>query len=64
MVITAGPLVHDYAALGPIINNAGGLITDWFGNKLTLNSPNHVVAVGNAELIPDVIKLLGFHEGA
>jgi len=64
MVITAGPLVHDYAALGPIINNAGGLITDWFGNKLTLNSPNHVVAVGNAALMPEVIKLLNFHKGA
>ncbi len=50
--------------IGPIINNAGGLITDWFGNKLTLNSPNHVVAVGNAALMPNVIKLLNFSEGA
>lgn len=60
MVITAGPLVHDYAALGPIINNAGGLITDWYGNKLTLNSPNHVIAVGNPALMNDVIQLLDF----
>ncbi len=61
-VITAGPLLHDYAALGPIINNAGGLITDWYGNELTMDSPNHIIAVGSPELMPEIIQLLEFNE--
>lgn len=61
-VISAGPLIHDYAALGPIINNAGGIITDWNGKRLTVDSSNHVVALGNAELLPEVIQLLDFNE--
>lgn len=62
VVITAGPLVHDFAPLGPIIINAGGAITDWYGQSLNINSPNHVVAVGNADLLPEVIELLAFKE--
>jgi len=62
LVITAGPLVHDFAALGPIIRNAGGLITDWYGKELTIDSPDHVVAVGNPELLPEIIRILNFTE--
>jgi len=62
VVMTAGPLVHDFAALGPIINNAGGRVTDWYGNKLTLDSPNHVLAVGDPELMPEIFRLLEFSE--
>lgn len=62
VVITAGPLIHDFAALGPIINNAGGLVTDWHGKRLNMHSPNHVVAVGNPSLMPDIIALLNFIE--
>jgi len=62
VVITAGPLVHDFAALGPIIRNAGGLITDWYGKELTIDSPDHVVAVGNPELLPEIIRILNFTE--
>jgi len=62
VVMTAGPLIHDFAALGPIINNAGGLITDWHGQRLNVNSPNHVVAVGNPALMPEIIRLINFSE--
>ncbi len=62
VVINAGPVIHDFAALGPIINNAGGLITDWFGQRLNLTSPNHIVAVGNPALMPEIIRLLNFTE--
>ncbi len=60
VVINAGPLVHDFAALDPIIRNAGGLITDWHGDRLNVNSPNHIVACGDVNLLPDVISLLEF----
>jgi inositol-phosphate phosphatase/L-galactose 1-phosphate phosphatase/histidinol-phosphatase len=62
VVINAGPQVHDFAALGPVINNAGGSITDWAGNCLTLDSPDHIIAVGNADLLPEIIQLLGYQE--
>ncbi len=62
IVINAGPLVHDYAALDPVIRNAGGMITDWQGNRLHINSPNHIVACGNPALIPSIIELLDFRE--
>ena len=62
VIINAGPLVHDFAALDPIIRNAGGLMTDWYGNPLNIHSPKHIVAVGNAELLPEIIRLLDFNE--
>ena len=62
LVITAGPLVHDFAALDPIIRNAGGIITDWYGEQLTINSPNHVIALGNPELLPAALQALSFDE--
>ncbi len=39
--------VHDYCALVPVIENAGGVITDWRGAPLTLHSDGRVVAAGD-----------------
>jgi len=60
IVITAGPELHDFAPLSPIITNAGGAITDWYGKPLNMHSPNHVVAVGNRDLLPEVIEVLSY----
>lgn len=60
IVITAGPELHDFAPLSPIITNAGGAITDWYGKPLNMFSPNHVVAVGNKDLLPEVIDVLAY----
>lgn len=62
MVITAGPLLHDIAAVEPIVRNAGGLMCDWYGRPLDMNSPNHVLALGNPALLPEVLKVLDFDE--
>ena len=37
----------DYLALVPVITGAGGVITDWDGNALTLNSGDRFVAAGD-----------------
>jgi inositol-phosphate phosphatase / L-galactose 1-phosphate phosphatase / histidinol-phosphatase len=42
--------VHDYAAFVPIIQGAGGVITDWEGQPLTLSSGPRVLAAGDAAL--------------
>ncbi|NQW00862.1 MAG: histidinol phosphate phosphatase [Rhodospirillales bacterium] len=41
---------YDYAALIPVIEGAGGVITDWQGNALTTASAGHVIAVGDPDL--------------
>jgi inositol-phosphate phosphatase/L-galactose 1-phosphate phosphatase/histidinol-phosphatase len=39
--------IHDYLALVPIITNAGGVISDWQGNPLTLASGSRFLACGD-----------------
>jgi inositol-phosphate phosphatase / L-galactose 1-phosphate phosphatase / histidinol-phosphatase len=39
--------IHDYLALVPIINNAGGRMSDWQGNPLTLSSGPRFLACGD-----------------
>ena len=58
VVVEATLKPWDWAALVPVIEGAGGRMTDWGGAALTLSSPGHVVAVGDAALLPEVIRLL------
>ncbi len=60
IVLNAGPQVHDYAALEPIIRNAGGSITDWYGNRLNVNSGDHIIACGDERLLPELIGLINY----
>ena len=39
--------VYDYLALAPIIEGAGGIITDWQGEALTLASGDRLIAAGD-----------------
>ncbi|WP_431285973.1 inositol monophosphatase family protein [Humitalea sp. 24SJ18S-53] len=49
----------DWAALVPVIEGAGGRVTDWDGRDLTLESARgDVVALGDPGLLPEVIGLL------
>ena len=41
---------YDYMALVPVIEGAGGVITDWKGEALGLHSEGHVIAAANAAL--------------
>jgi inositol-phosphate phosphatase / L-galactose 1-phosphate phosphatase / histidinol-phosphatase len=50
--------VYDYAALQPIIEMAGGIITDWQGNDLNLRSGVNVVASSNKILHEKILKLI------
>lgn len=42
----------DWAALVPVIEGAGGRMTDWQGRTLTLESKGEVIAVGDPALCP------------
>jgi len=59
MVIEAGMSTHDYMALVPVIEGAGGVITDWQGGLLDLNSDGRVVACGDKRLHRQVLAMLG-----
>ena len=49
---------YDFAALVPVVKGAGGHISDWRGDDLTLNSAGKVIAVGDRELWPEVERLI------
>lgn len=58
MVIEAQMNPHDYLALAPIIEGAGGKICDWDGQPLTLNSGHALVALGDERLWSQVQELI------
>lgn len=41
---------HDYTAIAPVIAGAGGIMTDWTGQPLTLSSNGEVLASGDPAL--------------
>ncbi|HEX4113347.1 MAG TPA: histidinol-phosphatase [Stellaceae bacterium] len=50
LVVEADLKPYDYCALVPVIEGAGGIVTDWQGNKLGLQSDGRVVAAGDPAL--------------
>ena len=57
-VIETGLKPYDFVPIVPIIEAAGGVITDWQGAPLTLRSEGHVVAAASAELHEEICALL------
>jgi histidinol phosphatase-like enzyme (inositol monophosphatase family) len=58
LVIENDLKLYDYAALVPIVRNAGGVMTDWRGGALGLRSGGNVVAAGDARVAQAVRTLL------
>lgn len=56
--------IWDWAALVPVVEGAGGSMTDWSGRPLHANGDGTVLAVGNAALVPRITALLGSSAGA
>ena len=48
----------DYCALVPVVENAGGVISNWSGEPLTLTNPGFVLASGNQKLHDAALELL------
>ena len=47
LVVEASLQPYDYSALVPVVEGAGGIMTDWQGNRLGLQSDGRVVAAGD-----------------
>ena len=58
LIVEADLKPYDFCALAPIITGAGGMITDWQGQNLTVVSDGHVAAAGDPSLMPGVINIL------
>jgi histidinol phosphatase-like enzyme (inositol monophosphatase family) len=51
---------YDYMALVPVIEGAGGIITDWVGRPLSLQSSGHVLAAATPQLHAQAMKLIAY----
>lgn len=59
LIIDPGLKVYDYAALIPIVESAGGVVTDWEGKKLDkLESGIKIIAAATSELHIEVLSLI------
>lgn len=58
LVIEADLDLHDFAALVPVIEGAGGIITDWQGRALGHGSGGQVVAAGDRRVHAQALALL------
>ncbi|HEX8485786.1 inositol monophosphatase family protein [Sphingomonas sp.] len=58
LVCESGLKFHDFAALVPIVEGAGGRMCDWNGDPLTAQSEGHVLAIGDPARVDDVLEAL------
>lgn len=58
IIVEADLDTHDYLALIPVIEGAGGLITDWQGKALTPESNGRVIAAGDRRVHAEALELL------
>jgi myo-inositol-1(or 4)-monophosphatase len=58
IVVEAAMKPWDWGALVPVVEGAGGRVTDHAGRPLTLDSPGDVLAVGDPALLPACASLL------
>ena len=57
-MVEEGLKLYDFAALVPIVQGAGGCMSDWSGAPLGQNSGGQVVAAANPGLLDEVLPLL------
>jgi len=62
-VVEAELKLHDFAALVPIVEGAGGQMCDWAGDPLTADSVGEVVAVGDPARVEEILEALACRGG-
>lgn len=61
VVCESGLKLHDFAALVPVVEGAGGTMCDWNGEPLHAESAGHILAIGDPARLEDVLEALGGH---
>jgi inositol-phosphate phosphatase/L-galactose 1-phosphate phosphatase/histidinol-phosphatase len=59
LVIESSHRLHDFCALVPVIEGAGGIMTDWAGRRLGSESGPRVIAAGDRRTHGEALALLG-----
>ncbi len=63
VICEAGLAIYDYAALVPVVEAAGGTMSDWMGNPLDAESAAKggadVIALGDPARLEDVLEAMG-----
>ncbi len=59
IVVEADLKLYDFAALVPIVEGAGGIMSDWQGNPLDAESDGRVIALGEPARLDDVLEAMG-----
>jgi histidinol phosphatase-like enzyme (inositol monophosphatase family) len=58
LIVEADLDVHDFMALVPVIEGAGGIVSDWQGAPLTPASDGRIIAAGDPRIQESTLKLL------
>jgi histidinol phosphatase-like enzyme (inositol monophosphatase family) len=58
IVCEANLKLHDWAALVPVVEGAGGVMADWNGEPLHAASDGYVLALGDPARLEDVVEAL------
>ena len=58
VICEANLKLHDWAALVPVVEGAGGVMSDWNGEPLHQESDGHVLALGDPARLDDVVEAL------
>jgi histidinol phosphatase-like enzyme (inositol monophosphatase family) len=54
----SGLKLHDFTAIVPVIENAGGIVTDWTGRPIDRTSAGDILAVGDRRLHAAALRAL------
>jgi inositol-phosphate phosphatase/L-galactose 1-phosphate phosphatase/histidinol-phosphatase len=58
IVVEKGLQAHDYAAAFPVIENAGGVCTNWRGERPDMASDDHLIAAGDPAVHAQVLEIV------
>jgi histidinol phosphatase-like enzyme (inositol monophosphatase family) len=58
LVVEANNGIHDFLPLVPVVEGAGGIITDWEGRALGVHSGDKVLAAGDRRMHEAALKLI------
>ena len=61
LICEAGLKLHDFAALVPVVEGAGGMMCDWAGEPLHAASDGRVLALGDPARLEDVLEAMSGH---
>ena len=58
LAVETGLQTYDYMALVPVVEQAGGIITDWSGKRPDFGSDGTIVAAATQELHQQALEIL------